>query len=116
MFKRIEKIVQARPQSAMDFLREHGKTTIDGGRRSDPRHGWLLIVDGAETWVADDIFKAEYREEGVIEPGLVNEIVTAGVRALTVRNHPDLGGNHDKMVAINAAATWLKDQARKAGR
>jgi hypothetical protein len=36
------------------------------------------------------------------------EIITAGVRWLSKRHHPDAGGSEDKMAAINAAADALR--------
>jgi DnaJ-class molecular chaperone len=44
---------------------------------------------------------------------VVDEIVKAGVRSLAKVHHPDTGGNHQRMVAINNAAEWLREKARE---
>lgn len=38
------------------------------------------------------------------------EIITAGYRQVALRRHPDHGGTHDEMLAVNAAADWLRRQ------
>jgi hypothetical protein len=44
---------------------------------------------------------------------VIDEIVGAGVRALALKHHPDrTGGSHDRVVAINRAAEWLRQAAR----
>jgi hypothetical protein len=48
----------------------------------------------------------------VIDSSIVDELVGAGVRTLSTKYHPDLGGDHDRMVAINQAADWLRQHAR----
>jgi hypothetical protein len=44
---------------------------------------------------------------------IVDEIVGAGVRALSKKFHPDVGGDHQKMVAINRTAEWIRTQGRR---
>jgi hypothetical protein len=60
-FLRVERIVEARQQTAMDFLREHEKAHIDGRRVSDPRLGWVIGENGVEVWVSDEEFNRSYR-------------------------------------------------------
>jgi hypothetical protein len=36
------------------------------------------------------------------------EIINAGYRALSRKHHPDLGGSHDKMVALNRVCDQLR--------
>lgn len=43
---------------------------------------------------------------------IANELITLGYRALTRRYHPDTGGDHQSMVLVNTAATWLRDAVR----
>jgi len=50
--------------------------------------------------------------EGLIDLKVIDEIISAGVRSLARTHHPDAGGDHDKMVAINNAADWLRERAR----
>ena len=50
--------------------------------------------------------------EGLIDLEVIDEIISAGVRSLARTHHPDAGGDHDKMVAINNAADWLRERAR----
>ncbi len=47
-----------------------------------------------------------------VDVGLVDELVGAGVRALAKKYHPDCGGSHEQVVAVNAAGDWLRQQAR----
>jgi Putative quorum-sensing-regulated virulence factor len=48
----------------------------------------------------------------IVNPEIVEELVSAGLRALSKKHHPDVGGSHETMVAINATAEWLRQQAR----
>jgi hypothetical protein len=43
---------------------------------------------------------------------IAEELITLGYRALTRRYHPDVGGDHQSMVLVNTAATWLRDAVR----
>jgi curved DNA-binding protein CbpA len=36
------------------------------------------------------------------------EVINSGLRALTRKHHPDLGGNHEDMVAVNRAVEALR--------
>jgi hypothetical protein len=49
----------------------------------------------------------------IVNPEIVDELVSAGVRTLTKRYHPDCGGDHARMTAVNQAAEWLRSQARE---
>ena len=59
-FRRVEKIIQAKQQTAMEFLLEHEKATIDGKRASDPRLGWVICENGSEIWVSAEEFRRDY--------------------------------------------------------
>jgi hypothetical protein len=48
-----------------------------------------------------------------IDISLIDELVSAGLRTLSKKYHPDLGGDHDLMVALNNCAEWLRQQARR---
>jgi len=39
-------------------------------------------------------------------------VIKAGVKTLSLRHHPDRGGNHEDMVSINLAAEWLRRRLR----
>lgn len=41
-------------------------------------------------------------------PDVAYEIVSTGLRYLARKHHPDVGGTHDTMVALNNCADWLK--------
>jgi Putative quorum-sensing-regulated virulence factor len=38
------------------------------------------------------------------------EIISAGLRSLSLKRHPDAGGSHEAMVRLNAAHHWLKER------
>lgn len=42
------------------------------------------------------------------DKAIATEIINAGYRALSLKNHPDRGGSHDKMVAINRVCDQLR--------
>lgn len=42
------------------------------------------------------------------EPKVARELVSAGLRSVSRRYHPDAGGTHDAMIAVNTAAEWLR--------
>ena len=41
-----------------------------------------------------------------------NELIHAGYRALARRAHPDTGGTHDGMIAVQSARDWLRGALR----
>ena len=41
-------------------------------------------------------------------PELAYELIGSGLRNLSRLHHPDVGGNHERMVALNAVAEWLR--------
>ena len=43
---------------------------------------------------------------------VVDQLVSAGLRSLARKHHPDVGGIHERMVEIISAADWVKSQAR----
>jgi hypothetical protein len=43
----------------------------------------------------------------------VEALVSAGRQTLAKRYHPDLGGDASRMIAVNNAADWLIDEARR---
>ena len=78
---------------------------------------WLLTIDLREPLRAAvhaeherRIFSQETRS--IVNPAIIDELVGAGVRTLAKKYHPDCGGDHQRMIAINAAAEWVKQQAR----
>lgn len=45
----------------------------------------------------------------------VEELIESGYRHLVHRHHPDTGGTHQKMVAVNGALHWLHEQGLARG-
>jgi hypothetical protein len=81
---------------------------------------WLLSIDLRQP--LKSAVENEYRERECTDDDddatpvnalVVDEIVTAGVRSLAKKFHPDAGGDHERMVVINQAADWLRQQARR---
>ena len=52
------------------------------------------------------------RDSVAVDVLLAEEIVAKGHRAAARKYHPDVGGNHDAMLAVNDAARWLRLQVR----
>jgi hypothetical protein len=46
-------------------------------------------------------------------PAMAVQIVDRGWRVLASRYHPDHGGAHEQMIALNAAAAWLRALVRE---
>ncbi len=46
---------------------------------------------------------------------MAQELISAGLRILTKRHHPDLGGETRTMQVVNGAAEWLRGQLRRSG-
>ncbi len=42
-------------------------------------------------------------------PGLWAEVVKAGMRSIQKKYHPDLGGDHDDMIQVNAIREWINE-------
>jgi pyrimidine deaminase RibD-like protein len=42
---------------------------------------------------------------------IAREIIATGYRALALKRHPDKGGSHQEMLALNHAHEWLKELA-----
>src|SRR5262245_2361002 len=102
------------------------------GRRIDslPRDylRWLLSLDDLSRPLRDAVEAAynknrTHREErtysdqhftgacnGTADSNIVAELVAAGFRALAKKYHPDHGGDHAQMVAINSAMEWLRSK------
>jgi hypothetical protein len=80
---------------------------------------WLLSLDLREP--LKSAVENEYQERECADndgvPGVnvlvIDEIVSAGVRALSKKYHPDVGGDHRKMVSINQTADWIREQVRR---
>jgi hypothetical protein len=61
----------------------------------------------------DRRISSQERYDSEVDLSLIDELVSAGLRTLSKKYHPDLGGNHDSMVALNTCAEWLRQQARR---
>ena len=76
---------------------------------------WLL----AQPWLKPALGAAitaelANRREGtgrLPDPDAMEELMTAGLRTLTLKHHPDVGGDTAKMQSINAAAARLRATA-----
>ncbi len=85
---------------------------------------WLLTLDTLRPPLHEAVrAEAEFRglREGrddrrvrdaapLARPELALALIGAGHRTLAVKFHPDHGGSHDEMVAVNEAAAWLRRQ------
>ncbi len=47
-------------------------------------------------------------------PDVALELVGAGLKRLAHKHHPDLGGEHDAMIQVTAAADWLRERIKEA--
>ena len=61
----------------------------------------------------DRLLDQSRSEDPTIDYRVIDEIVSAGVRSLARTYHPDVGGDHHKMTAVNTAADWLREKARE---
>jgi hypothetical protein len=50
---------------------------------------------------------------GRVNAKLIDELVSAGVRSLARKYHPDHGGSNERMQLVNICAAWIKAQARE---
>ena len=78
---------------------------------------WLLTIDLREPLRAAVYAEHEWRifsqeTRSIVNPAIIDELVSAGLRTLSKKFHPDVGGSHERMQAINAAADWVRQQAR----
>jgi Putative quorum-sensing-regulated virulence factor len=101
----------------MPFGRYRGHRLVD---LPDPYLTWLLTLDLRDP--LRTTVHAEARRRGLVGHGddhgvpdrdLAEAIVDAGRRTLARRHHPDIGGHHDQMVAINNVADWLIARVRE---
>src|SRR4051812_29315060 len=80
---------------------------------------WLTTIELLEPLRAkvkqeyDKRLRERSQWEGPIDMKVVDDIISAGVRALARIHHPDVGGDHAQMVAINSAADWLRERSRE---
>jgi hypothetical protein len=80
---------------------------------------WLTSIELLEplrTCVKAEYDKRLYDQsgwEGPIDLRVIDDIISAGVRSLAGTHHPDVGGDHQKMITINNAADWLREKARE---
>jgi hypothetical protein len=59
-----------------------------------------------------EVHAHDRRRRTTCDPEAAEELIGAGLHVLARRYHPDAGGDHQRMVAINNAADWLRLQAR----
>jgi len=129
MYLKTSTVVRAEPVNAFDFLMRNPKGKIyssrgpevgDIGRTASYEPGYKVIdPSGEATWLPKDRFDREYKAvpdnygkyERPIDLKIVDELITAGLRALARKAHPDIaGGDADRMSSINAAGRWLREK------
>lgn len=54
----------------------------------------------------------EPEKKSDVDLNLVEEVLSAGVRALARKRHPDAGGSNERMAAVNAAVDWIREKVR----
>ena len=81
---------------------------------------WLVTLDLREPLASAVSREAARRgmrgsrrpELPLVDRDVAEELVGAGVRSLARKYHPDAGGRHETMTAVNVAAEWLRRQLR----
>jgi hypothetical protein len=71
-----------------------------------------MVEEAARRKVEEEL--AEKRllvPSGVIQ--MASDVVESGYRALSKTNHPDVGGNQQRMSELNAAITWLRNKIKQ---
>jgi hypothetical protein len=80
-------------------------------------YGSRTIGTAARTVVKQEFERRMFDQikwgEVPIDLQVIDEIISAGVRSLARTHHPDVGGDHQRMVTINNAADWLREKARE---
>lgn len=94
----------------MPFGKFKGQTLVN---LPDDYDRWLASIelrDPLKTAVAQEAARraAALIQAAAFSPEWAFAIVSAGVKALVVKHHPDAGGKHEDMAAINATADWLR--------
>jgi uncharacterized protein (DUF3820 family) len=46
-------------------------------------------------------------------PEIARQLIDRGLRVMARENHPDVGGDHERMISINNCAAWLRSQLRR---
>jgi hypothetical protein len=101
----------------MPFGRHKGERLED---LDDDYLRWLAGLDDLREPLKSAV-KAEWEsrifasDEPAVSYGLADELISAGVRSLAKKYHPDLGGDTERMQAVNACADWLRSQVRALG-
>ena len=129
MYLKTSTVVRAEPVNAFDFLMRNPKGKIyssrgpevgDIGRTASYEPGYKVTDRAGHVfWVEKSEFELGYRlvpddygkYERPIDLKIVDELITAGLRALARKAHPDIvGGDADRMSSINAAGRWLREK------
>jgi uncharacterized protein (DUF3820 family) len=80
---------------------------------SDLREPLLSAVrDEIQRRGLDSETEARADVDGCPDARTAEALVRAGVKTLSLKHHPDRGGDHEDMVAINLAAEWLRRRLR----
>lgn len=88
------------------------------GRRREERYGTDAMIESA--WSAFEVKELPYRKPwwevlGIAENTPI-EVAEAVYRTLAKKNHPDVGGSHERMADLNAAIEDARSAAREADR
>jgi hypothetical protein len=90
----------------MPFGKHKGWPLVDV---PDDYLAWLLSLghlrEPLRSAVESERVRRATREH--VDPRLVEDVISAGRRALARRHHPDVGGSHELMLALDAACSWL---------
>jgi hypothetical protein len=84
---------------------------------------WLLTIDlrpflrsAVAKEVARRVIDDQYRLPAFPPcpaPDVAADLVGAGLRSLSRRYHPDIGGTHDQMIRVTAVADWFRTLLRE---
>jgi len=80
---------------------------------------WLLSLDNLRDKLRLALEEEQQRRlffqenRGCVNAKLVDELVSAGLRSLARKYHPDHGGSNERMQLVNICAAWIKAQARE---
>jgi len=79
---------------------------------------WLTSIDLREPLRSAVLAEATRRHAGdrpartlarpCPAPDVAYELVGAGLRSLSMRHHPDVGGTHEEMTKVTAVVEWLR--------
>ena len=81
---------------------------------------WLSSIDLRNEQLRHAVAEEQQRRiffqenRGRVTRRLIDELVSAGLRSMAQKYHPDHGGSTERMQLLNVCADWIKSQAREA--